>query len=199
MAWNPCRIAASAFILWALIAWAGASLSPALADDAAKTLTLVPHADLRNIDPVWTTAIITRNHAYMIYDTLFGVDESYVPQPQMVGEESVSADGLTYRFTLRPSLTYHDGQAVTAADAALSVDRWMKRDAEGQGLASVLAELKAEDQRTIRLTLKQPYGFVESSLGRIGGPAFIMPERVAKTDASTAASRSIGRARSRRR
>ncbi|MBI1779563.1 MAG: ABC transporter substrate-binding protein [Proteobacteria bacterium] len=178
MAWKPCLIALSALSLISLPA-----LAQTPAGATSKTLKLVPHADLRNIDPVWTTAIITRNHAYMVYDALFGVDEGFAPRPQMVGEETVSADGLTYTLTLRSGLKFHDGVSVTAADAAASVSRWMKRDAEGQALASVLAEIKAIDVRTLTVKLKQPYGFVESSLGRIGAPAFIMPERVARTDA----------------
>ena len=62
---------------------------------AQKVLRIVPHADLKNLDPIWTTAYITRNHGYMVYDTLFAVDEKGEVQPQMVGEYSLSDDGLT--------------------------------------------------------------------------------------------------------
>ncbi|MEJ0072185.1 MAG: ABC transporter substrate-binding protein [Pseudomonadota bacterium] len=79
---------------------------------AESVLRFVPHADLRILDPVWTTGYITRNHGYMVYDTLFALDAELKPQPQMVETWSVSADGLIYSFTLRPGLTFHDGSPV---------------------------------------------------------------------------------------
>ena len=149
-----------------------------------RTLRIVPHADLRNIDPIWTTAIITRNHGYMIYDTLFAMDEAYAPKPQMVGEHQVSPDGLTFTFKLRPGLKWHDGREVTAADAVASLERWMKRDTEAQGLVAVLAGLETTGAESFRLRLKEPYGLVLASLGKIASNVpFIMPERVARTDA----------------
>ena len=80
---------------------------------AETTLKMVAHADLKNIDPIWTTAYITRNHGYMIYDTLFALDENLKPTPQMVSDYSISSDGLTYVFTLRDGLSWHDGTPVT--------------------------------------------------------------------------------------
>ncbi|HEX9647850.1 MAG TPA: ABC transporter substrate-binding protein, partial [Alphaproteobacteria bacterium] len=63
------------------MALAVAALGPAAADSVLK---VVPHADLKNIDPIWTTAYITRNHGYMVYDTLFALDEKLEVRPQMV-------------------------------------------------------------------------------------------------------------------
>src|SRR5687768_17115955 len=96
----------------AVVLGLGAWLSLAAAVHAQTTLKVVPQADLKNLDPVWTTAAITANHAYMVYDTLFALDENLQPQPQMVGDWSVSDDGLTYSFTLRDGLTFHDGSPV---------------------------------------------------------------------------------------
>jgi peptide/nickel transport system substrate-binding protein len=158
--------------------------APAQTIPDKKTLRIVPHADLRNIDPIWTTAIITRNHGYMIYDTLFAADEKHAPEPQMVGEYKVSADSLTFDFTLRPGLKWHDGGEVTSADVIPSLERWMKRDTEAQGLVAVLAGLEATGKDSFRLRLKEPYGLVLTSLAKIASNVpFIMPERVAKTDA----------------
>ena len=64
------------------LALSAAALSTATVQ--AKTLKFVPEADLRSLDPIWTTAYITRNHGYMVFDTLFGIDGSYRAQPQMV-------------------------------------------------------------------------------------------------------------------
>src|SRR5258705_5281666 len=97
-----------------------------------KVLKFIPQADLRILDPIATTAYITRNHGYMVYDTLFAIDEKFQVKPQMVDKWQLSKDGLTYTFTLRDGLKFHDGAPVTSADCIASVERWAKRDALGQ-------------------------------------------------------------------
>ncbi|MDP6951420.1 MAG: ABC transporter substrate-binding protein [Alphaproteobacteria bacterium] len=146
-------------------------------------LRVVPHADLKNIDPIWTTAYITRNHGYMVYDTLFALDEDLEVQPQMVDSWSVSEDGLSWSFTLRDGLLWHDGAPVTAADCIASIKRWGARDAMGQRLMDATASLRANDDRTFELVLSAPYGLVLESLGKISSNVpFMMPERLAETD-----------------
>ncbi|NEA60974.1 ABC transporter substrate-binding protein, partial [Streptomyces sp. SID13666] len=120
------------------------------------TLTAVMHSDLRMLDPVITTAHITRDHAYMIYDVLIAVDENFKPQPQMA-EWTVSDDGKTYTFTLRDGLKFHDGAPVTAADVVASLERWAKRDTGGQLIMDITDSLKANDDKTIVWTLKEPF------------------------------------------
>src|SRR5213593_4178860 len=100
-----------------------------------KVLKFVPQADLRILDPITTTAYITRNHGYMIYDTLFAIDAKFQVQPQMVDKYELSNDKLTYTFTLRDGLKFHDGTPVRSADCIASIDRWSKRDALGQKMA----------------------------------------------------------------
>src|SRR6202049_1073922 len=109
--------------------------APALTQTAPKTLRFIPQADLRSLDPIWTTAYITRNFGYMVFDTLFALDKDLKPQPQMVDKWTVSDDQLTWKFTLRDGLKWHDGQPVRAADCVASVERWGKRDPFGQKLA----------------------------------------------------------------
>ena len=154
----------------------------AVAQDGS-TLRVVPYADLRNLDPIWTTATITTTHGYMIYDTLFAMDENFEPQPQMVGEFEVSDDNLTYTFSLRDGLSFHDGTAVTAEDAVASLERWAARDNMGGALMEVTESLSVVDEDTFELVLSQPYGLVLESLGKPDGNApFIMPAEVAATD-----------------
>src|SRR5262245_10493372 len=109
---------------------ATATLAPtrAPAQKSGGTLRFVAQADLKILDPVWTTAYITRNHSYLVYDTLFGTDEKLQVRPQMVDKHSVSKDGMKYTFTLRDGLKWHDGQPVVAEDCAESLKRWMKKD-----------------------------------------------------------------------
>ncbi|MBN8940845.1 MAG: ABC transporter substrate-binding protein [Rhizobiales bacterium] len=147
---------------------------------AKKTLRLAPHAALRVLDPVVTNAYITRNHAYMVYDTLFSVDSLYRPQPQMVKDWTVSDDKLTYIFTLREGLAFHDGQPVTAEDCVASIARWVKKDVIGLRLAAVTAGMTAVDAKTFRISLKEPFGPMLEGFSRPSSiPLFVMPKRIA--------------------
>jgi peptide/nickel transport system substrate-binding protein len=158
----------------------------AFAQSSGKTVKFIPEADLRSLDPIWTTAYITRNHGYMVYDTLFALDEHFQPQPQMVDTFTVSPDKLTYSFTLRDNLKFHDGQPVRSADCIASLGRWMKRDVLGQQLAEAVGEMKAEDDRRFSIILKKPFPLLLAAIGKLSSNVpFIMPERIAKTDANT--------------
>ena len=144
----------------------GASLTLAPAALAETTLKVALHSDLKIIDPVWTTALISTHHGMMVYDTLFALDEKLQVQPQMVDKWSVSDDKLTWTFTLRDGLEWHDGQPVTAEDCVASLKRWSVRDGMGQKLMSFVAELKATDAKTFVMKLKEPYGLVLATLGK---------------------------------
>ena len=151
---------------------------------AQTTLRVIPHADLKNLDPIWTTAYITRNHGYMVYDTLLAQDETFEIRPQMAESWEESDDGMEWTFTLRDGLTFHDGAPVTAADVVASLERWGQRDGMGQQLFANLESLEAVDDKTVKLTLASPFGLVLESLGKISSNVpFIMPARVAATDA----------------
>ena len=152
--------------------------------EAETVLRVIPHADLKNLDPIWTTAYISRNHGYMIYDTLFAMDENFKPQPQMVDSWTTSDDGLVWTFVLRDGLTFHDGAPVTGEDVVASLNRWGQRDGMGQQLFKNIASLEATDAKTVVMTLSNPYGLVLESIGKISSNVpFIMPKRVAETDA----------------
>src|SRR5882672_6202003 len=154
---------------------------PSQAIAAGKTITAVMHSDLRIIDPGFTTAYITRDHGYMVYDTLLATDSNFKIQPQMA-DWKVSDDKLTYTFTLRDGLKWHDGAPVTAEDCVASLKRWAKVDAMGQKLMDFTAALEATDARTITLKLKEPYGLVLESLGKPSSLVpFMMPKRLAET------------------
>ena len=147
---------------------------------AAQTLRVAPHSDLKVVDPIWTSALISVNHGYMVYDTLFALDDELAVQPQMVERYETSADQLTWTFTLRAGLAWHDGAPVTAEDCVASLKRWGARDSMGQKLMSYVADLAAPDARTIRMTLKAPYGLVLQTLANPGANVpFMMPKRVA--------------------
>ncbi len=182
---------------WTLAALAASALLAALPAQAQApaptTLKVAPETLSRVLDPHFTTSFTTRDLGYLIYDTLFAVDDTFTPKPQMVGEYTVSPDKLTYTFVLRPGLKWHDGQPVTAADCVASIQRWASRDSMGQTLAKFIATLEASDASTIRMVLKEPYGLVLESLGKIGAPVpFMMPERIAKTPGSEQVKEIVG-------
>src|SRR5580698_4307072 len=154
--------------------------APALA--AGKTITAVMHADLRT-PGMMTTAYIVRDFGYMVYDTLLAEDSNFKIQPQMA-EYKISDDKLTYTFTLRDGLKWHDGTPVTAEDCVASLQRWGKVDSMGQQLMNFTASLEAPDAKTIVLKLKEPYSLVLDSIGKPSSYVpFMMPKRLAETPA----------------
>ena len=167
-------------VLGLLLASVSANV-PALAKD--NILRFVQNGNLTILDPIWTTAYVTRNHGYLIYDTLFAVDENNVVRPQMVDKYEVSPDNLLWTFTLRDGLEWHDGKPVTSEDCIASIKRWGARDAMGGKLLSFVQELRPVDARTFQIVLKEPYGLVLASLGKPSSNVpFMMPRSIAETD-----------------
>lgn len=157
------------------------------------TLRFIPLGDLRSLDPIWTTSPVTRNYGYMVYDTLFSLDDHLDPQPQMVKRWKVSDDRLTYTFTLREGLKFSDGQPVGSADCIASLKRWSRRDALGQSLAAVLAEYRAINDKTFAIVLKKPFPLLLAALGKLDASVpFIMPEHAATTDPHVQITDTIG-------
>ena len=148
----------------------------------AQTLRVVMHSDLKILDPIWTTAYIVRNHGYMVYDTLLSVDEKLQIKPQMLDKYEISDDKLTYTFTLRDGLLWHDGKPVTAEDCIASIKRWGSRDSMGQKMMTFVKDITADGEKSFKLILKEPYGLVLESLSKPSSNVpFMMPKRVADT------------------
>jgi peptide/nickel transport system substrate-binding protein len=174
-------------LLLAQSAWGQGKAPP------AKTLRVVMQSDLKILDPVWTTAYIVRNHGFLIYDQLIALDDKLKPQPQMVDTWKMSDDKLTWTFTLRDGLKWHDGAPVTTADVIPSIKRWTEKDVIGGVLAKFMSEMKASDDKTFQLVLKEPFGIMLPSLARSSSiPLLIMPRRVAELPVSQQASDMTG-------
>jgi peptide/nickel transport system substrate-binding protein len=169
--------------------------APALAkaDSAQRLLKFMLGAEPSSLDPVWTTANGTHDHGYLVFDTLYGLDDRYEVRPQMVAGHTVSDDGLTWRLVLRPGLRFHDGEKVLARDAVASIRRFAARDAFGAALLDATDVLDAPSDDTIRFRLNRPFPLLPNVLGKTGAPMpAIMPERLALTDPHRAVSDMIG-------
>ena len=174
---------------------AAATLSaPNIARGASsKVLRFIPQADLAVLDPVWTTAYVTRNHGLMVFDSLFGLDIDYRPHPQMLKGYTTAPDGKAWTLILRDGLMFHDDTPVLAKDCVASINRWAKRDAFGQALLAATDELSAPDDKTISFRLKRPFPLLPDALAK-AGPSLcaIMPERLAMTDAFKQVTEMVG-------
>jgi len=148
----------------------------------ANVLKFVPQTDVAVLDPVWTTTYPTRDHGYLVFDTLFGMDGQYRMQPQMLAGAVTESDGRVWNLTLRDGLKFHDGSAVLARDCVASIKRWGARDAFGQVLMAATDELSAPDDKTIRFRLKLAFPLLPDALGKASpNMCAIMPERLANT------------------
>lgn len=169
-----------------LVATAGAAEQP-------KTIKAVMSGALNNLDPIQTTADATLVHGMLVYDTLFSWDENLVAKPQMVDSYTVSDDKLTYTFTLREGLKWHDGQPVKAEDCVASLQRWSTRDTLGQRIAELTSDVSVVDGRTFRIVLKAPFGYLLDALAKTGSNwPIMMPKRLAQTSPSEQVREAIG-------
>jgi peptide/nickel transport system substrate-binding protein len=176
----------------ALLAGAAAgAMVPAMAQ--TTTLKIIPSSNITVLDPIWTTAYVTRNFGYMVYDTLFATDLEGHIKPQMVDKWKVSPDNKTWTFTLRDGLEFHDGKPVTSEDVVASIKRWASRDTFGAQLAKVTERYETPDARTFSIVLKEPFGLVLEALGKPSSNVpVIMPKRIADTSGDTQIKESIG-------
>lgn len=157
------------------------------------TLRLVPSTDLVFLDPVFSTALVSVQHGYHVFDTLFGVDAQLQPQPQMAESAEVSEDGLTWTVTLRDGLMFHDGEPVRAADCIASLERWGKKDVVGRVVAAAVDRYEVVDDKTFTAHVSRPFPLFTRCIGKPhSSPAFIMPERLAKTPHTEAITEMVG-------
>ena len=172
---------------------AGIGLAPLASAQGTGTIKVVLQTQLKILDPVLTPAYSTRNHGYLVYDTLFAMDDKSNPQPQMVDTWTLSPDKLTYTFKLRPGLKFHDGTPVTGDDVIASLRRWSERDQMGARLMASTESLTSPEPSTFVFKLKRPYGLTIETLAKQGSPVpFIMPKRIASVPASQAITEVVG-------
>ena len=166
------------FLAGAAAALATPLARPALAANT-KTLIFVPQANLTSLDPVWTTATVTRNFALMVYENLYGRDETFNPQPQMVEGHVIDDDGKRWTMNLRDGLVFHDGTPVLARDCLASLQRWLKRDAVSETINARVDAIEAPDDRTLVWRLNRPFPLLAHFLSKVQPQPVMMPARIA--------------------
>jgi peptide/nickel transport system substrate-binding protein len=158
-----------------------------------KLLKFVPQADIALLDPHFAPALVTRNHAYLVYDMLYGIDDAARPRPQMAAGHVIEDDGKTWKITLRDGLRFHDGQPVLARDAVASLKRWSKRDVFAISVFSQVEELSALSDNVLQFRLKRPFRLLADLLGKPNPFApVVMPERLALTEPAQQVTEIIG-------
>ena len=175
------------------LAAAAALAAPAVRAEPVRVLRFVPYVDLPLLDPVSNTASQVRTHAFLVWDTLYGLDADYRPTPQMLAGHVVENDGRLWTLTLRPGQRFHDGEPVLARDAVASIRRWAGTDGFGATLMASTDTLDAPDDRTIRFRLRRPFPLLPDALGKISPNVLpIMPARLAAGPASKPVTEIVG-------
>ncbi len=183
----------SAGLATAALAGIGAPYITRAQQKPPRQARMVPQGDLNVLDPIWTTQNMAAYHGAMMYDTLFGIDANFRPQPQMVGRTDISTDRKTYTFELRPGLKWHDGTAVTARDCVASLRRWQAKDGAGQHLFARVTDTPVVDEKTFRIVLSEPYGLLLDALAKTSTPLCVMMKaEIAATDPNTQITKHIG-------
>jgi peptide/nickel transport system substrate-binding protein len=176
----------------ATTAAAAAPLSAPARAQQRTVVKFVPQADLALLDPVFTTGLVTRNHGFLVFDQLYGLDDDFMPHPQMVEGHVIENDGKTWKLTLREGLRFHDGTPVLARDAVASIDRWMKTDAFGQSLRAATDEMSAVSDKVIQFRLKKPFPLLPAALAKPSAFCPVMPERLASTPINVQVTEMVG-------
>jgi peptide/nickel transport system substrate-binding protein len=168
------------------LAAAALALPSVVRAENTRVLRFIAQSDLAVVDPVWTTAYVTRNHGYMVFDTLYGQSgqkDGFKAMPQMLAGHTIENDGKTWKLTLRDGLVFHNGDKVVARDCVASIRRWGARDAFGQALMARTDELTAPDDKTIMFRLKQPFALLPDALCHgASNMCAMMPQHIAETD-----------------
>ncbi len=166
------------------------SIAQPIVAKPARVLKFVPQANLANPDPVWTTATVAVNHGYLVWDTLYGIDDGFVPRPQMCAGHTVSDDGLSWEFTLRDGLRFHDGVPVRSVDCVTSIRRWGQSNPFGSQLLAQTDAFETPDDRRFRIRLTSRFGPMLYALG--AGNCFVMPERMSRQPATQQVTEFVG-------
>jgi peptide/nickel transport system substrate-binding protein len=131
-----------------------------------------------SLDLHWTTAVITQQITWHVYETLFTYDRNFAPIPMLAESYTVTDGGRRYTITLRKGVKFHNGKEMTPADVVASLNRWGKVSTPGKPLWKNVEAVEAKDPLTVVIHLKEPSGSLLFGLGRPNAGAAIHPKAV---------------------
>jgi peptide/nickel transport system substrate-binding protein len=143
-------------------------------------------------DQHWTTAQITIDIMYSVTEMLFAMNRKFEPRPMLVDAWSASRDRLTYTFTLRKGVRFHNGRELTSEDVKASLERWGRISGRGRALFANVTSLTASDASTLVMKLREPYGLLLVDLAMPAQGAAIYPKDVVEEAGSGQIRRFIG-------
>jgi peptide/nickel transport system substrate-binding protein len=119
-----------------------------------------------SLDPHVTSAQAARNVNLHVFETLFARDENSRPVPDLAQAVAISPDGLSYEFTLRKGVKFHNGKEMTSADVVASLERYRKIGASAALLGAIdTVTASGPDKVTVRLKAVQ-----STFLGNLSSP-----------------------------
>jgi peptide/nickel transport system substrate-binding protein len=130
------------------------------------------------LDIMFTTATVTRNLGWHMFETLYAPNAKMEPQPFLAEKGDMSSDARTWTFSLRKGVQFHNGKEMKAADVVASLNRWGAMGARGQVIAKRLETITARDDYTVVMAFKEPTGATLLSF-LAEGSSFVMPADIA--------------------
>ena len=166
----------------AVVAAAGLACPAAAQETYGGTLVAAFSADPGGFDPARGPSGMSHVVIEQVYSTLLNLDENAKPYAGIAESWSQAADGLSWTFTLRDGLTFHNGEALTAEDVVFTFERILAPDS-GYAYSSqieTIDEVVAVDDRTVEFRLNRVTGPFEIYMAFPGSS--IVPKDLVQTD-----------------
>jgi peptide/nickel transport system substrate-binding protein len=131
-----------------------------------------------SLDLHWTTATITQQITWHVYETLYTYDQGWNPIPMLAEDHTVSDGGRRYTIKLRRGVKFHNGKEMTSADVVPSLNRWGKMSTPGKALWKVVEAVEAKGPYEVVIHLRDTSGSLLYGLGRPNNGPAIYPKEI---------------------
>jgi peptide/nickel transport system substrate-binding protein len=135
-------------------------------------------ANASTMDPILSTTNASRQIAIHLFESLVSLDQNYKVIPQLAQDWKRSDDGLTYTFTLRDGVKFHNGKPLTSADVVASLKRFLKIS-PGANRFRAVTDVVAVDPKTVKFTLSQDFPLI-TNLAMPSPVVAIIPSEIAE-------------------
>jgi peptide/nickel transport system substrate-binding protein len=125
-----------------------------------------------------TTAVITQQIMWHVYETLYTYDKNLSPIPMLAEGHAIADGGRRYTIALRRGVRFHNGKEMTSADVVASLQHWAKLSTPGKAIWKNVEAIEAKDPSTVVIYLKEPSGSLLFALASPNNGAAIYPKEV---------------------